>query len=38
MEKAHSQQRGAAGLTTEDGSMEMIDQPMIKQVRIVTFA
>lgn len=32
MEKAHSQQRGAAGLATEDGSMEMIDAPMIKQV------
>ncbi|KIP08983.1 hypothetical protein PHLGIDRAFT_355556 [Phlebiopsis gigantea 11061_1 CR5-6] len=31
MEKAHSQQRGAAGLATEDGSMEMIDAPMIKQ-------
>lgn len=33
MEKAHSLQRGAAGLATDDGSMEMIDAPMIKQVR-----
>ncbi|EKM49597.1 uncharacterized protein PHACADRAFT_214142 [Phanerochaete carnosa HHB-10118-sp] len=31
MEKAHGQQRGAAGLVTEDGGLEMIDQPMIKQ-------
>ncbi|GJE91756.1 citrate lyase beta subunit [Phanerochaete sordida] len=31
MEKAHSQKLGAAGLATEDGSVEMIDQPMIKQ-------
>ena len=33
MEKAHSEQRGAAGLATEDGGKEMIDAPMIKQVR-----
>lgn len=35
MEKAHAEQRGAAGLTTEDGSMEMIDAPMILQVRLI---
>ena len=33
MEKAHSQQRGAAGLSTEDGSIEMIDAPMILQAQ-----
>lgn len=33
MEKAHSEQKGAAGLATEDGGKEMIDAPMIKQVR-----
>ena len=38
MEKAHSEQRGAAGLTTEDGGKEMIDAPMIKQVRIAKFS
>lgn len=31
MEEAHSQQRGAAGLATDDGGIEMIDQPMIRQ-------
>ncbi|KAJ3559482.1 hypothetical protein NM688_g318 [Phlebia brevispora] len=31
MERAHKEQRGAAGLTTEDGGKEMIDAPMIKQ-------
>ena len=33
MEKAHLLNRGAAGLELEDGGMEMIDAPMIKQVR-----
>ena len=32
MEKAHSANRGAAGLELEGGGMEMIDAPMIKQV------
>lgn len=32
MEKAHSEQRGAVGLVTEDGGKEMIDAPMLKQV------
>ncbi|KAF7797029.1 hypothetical protein EIP86_008221 [Pleurotus ostreatoroseus] len=32
MELAHKEQRGAAGLATEDGGKEMIDAPMIKQV------
>ncbi|PSS06843.1 hypothetical protein PHLCEN_2v3562 [Hermanssonia centrifuga] len=31
MEIAHNEQRGAAGLETEDGGKEMIDAPMIKQ-------
>ena len=34
MEKAHLANRGAAGLELEGGGMEMIDAPMIKQVRL----
>lgn len=33
MEKAHAEQRGAVGLATQDGGKEMIDAPMLKQVR-----
>lgn len=33
MDKAHGEQRGAIGLATEDGGKEMIDAPMLKQVR-----
>ena len=33
MKKAHSDQRGAIGLAVEGGPTEMIDAPMIKQVR-----
>ncbi|KAI9067859.1 citrate lyase beta subunit [Trametes sanguinea] len=35
MEKAHLSQKGAAGLELEDGGMEMIDAPMIKQAENV---
>ena len=34
MEKAHLSHKGAAGLELEGGGMEMIDAPMIKQVRL----
>lgn len=33
MEQAHKSNKGAAGLMLEGGGMEMIDAPMIKQVR-----
>ena len=33
MEWAHSEQIGAIGLVTEKGGKEMIDAPMLKQVR-----
>ena len=36
MEKAHLSHKGAAGLELEGGGMEMIDAPMIKQVRLST--
>ncbi|KAI0335847.1 citrate lyase beta subunit [Cubamyces sp. BRFM 1775] len=35
MEKAHISHKGAAGLELEDGGMEMIDAPMIKQAENV---
>lgn len=34
MEKEYGEERGAFGLATEDGGKEMIDAPMLKQVRI----
>lgn len=34
MNIAHSNQKGAFGLEMESGSKEMIDAPMLKQVRI----
>lgn len=37
MKKAHASNRGAAGLELEGGGKEMIDAPMIKQVRLVFF-
>lgn len=33
MEQAHAEQIGAIGLATADGGKEMIDAPMLKQVR-----
>lgn len=36
MEKAYGEERGAFGLATEDGGKEMIDAPMLKQVRNVS--
>lgn len=35
MNVAHSNQKGAVGLEMEGGGKEMIDAPMLKQVRFI---
>lgn len=36
MKRAHASERGAIGLALEGGGQEMIDAPMIKQVRVTS--